>query len=294
MLYEGVQLGSKNGHGANELAYRKTLYVAKDEMDGGRQLAMESLKELAGGGIKKTSRPFGAAEPITWVWKALPFLYCNWGCLPQLDSTDPVGTGRIRILLFETLFEVSTGATGVPKGFSGRVKPGKHNVQDVMHAHRGPNMWLLLLAAHRLAKQHGGALSEAEWPAEWTQAKRDAMDEADPMCRVVRKVVRENVQRGWVLAKGEEYEDEQGQIVKAATDRVDFVKRSRLMRLVQEEAGQGRSLEMRGQAKAVKRMLDAEMEAHGYAYQERDTSLHGVRVKDCYLGCREMHELDGL
>jgi hypothetical protein len=77
MLYEGVQLGSKNSHGANELAYRHTLYAAKDEMDGRRRLDMESIKELGSGGIKKTARPLGAPEPITYVWKALPFLFCN-------------------------------------------------------------------------------------------------------------------------------------------------------------------------------------------------------------------------
>jgi hypothetical protein len=209
-----------------------------------------------------------------------------------LDSTDPVGVRRIRILLFETLFDGHTGASGVPKGFRGQVKPCRHDVEEAMHEHRGAHMWLLMLAAHRMAKEHGGALSEAEWPGEWTQAKRDAMEEADPMCMVVRKVVKDYVAKGQVVAKGETYEEEEGREVRAAVARVDSIKRSRLMNLIRSEAGRGGSHEMRGQSNAAKRRLNAEMEAHGYTFQDQDTTVHGVRVKDCYLGCMKLRDLE--
>jgi hypothetical protein len=120
------------------------------------------------------------------------------------------------------------------------------------------------------------------------------MEEADPMCMVIRKVVREHVERGWVVHRGDiMFVGADGRDVRATEDRVDSIKRSRLLGYVRSEAGRGGSLEMRGQSTSAKRRLDAEMMALGYRYQDTDVTVMGVRVKDCYLGCREVQDADG-
>lgn len=224
LVYDSASLGNRNGHGANELSYRGAYMAVLDEMKTERRFDMEALKKLAGGGIKVSCRMFGSSKSVTFPWLALPILLCNQRCLPQMDSSSTVDLGRFRFICFETRFVTPTGA-GVPEGYDQRLlKEGREGVAAEMCAHRGAHMWRLLQAAHALASQHGGALSDADWPEDWKQLKETATSAADPLAQAVREVVLASVEQGVVVAKGGTYVS--GQSTLTATEPiVDCVSR---------------------------------------------------------------------
>jgi hypothetical protein len=266
LLYEGARLGSRNEHGANELGYKSSLYVAMDEMKQTSKLDPEQVKKLSGGGITKYCRPFGAPEPVKFTWRASPFLYCNWGCVPKVDSSDRTTMERFRFMVWETMFATNGGAK-VPKNYKEagiRVKKADAGTVDLMRKHRGANMWKLLMAAYVVARDYGGGIPESAWPADWVQAAKKALDEADPLARVVKDVASSVVEQGVVALEGEQYtHPETGEQLVAKMDMIDRVKRTLLMNRIRGALGTKGSFAMDGQVDAVKQLLDTEMAAPG-------------------------------
>ena len=98
MVYDTTCLGGRNSHGANELAYKTALWVYLDKMQSEQKFNVEALKQLAGGGIQFAARAFHSAKMIKFPWVALVALFCNKGCLPELDSSNKVLLARLRFL----------------------------------------------------------------------------------------------------------------------------------------------------------------------------------------------------
>jgi hypothetical protein len=276
LVYDSASLGSRNGHGANELSYRGTYVAVLDEMKAERRFDMEALKKLAGGGIKMSCRMFGSSKTVTFPWLALPILLCNQKCLPQMDSTNVVDLGRFRFICFETRFITPTGAA-VPEDYdAGHVKQGKEGVVAEMAAHKAAHMWRLLQAAHQVFMK-GGGISDDEWPEEWKQLKEAATAAADPVAEAVQEAVLARIEKGVVCAKGQQYM--QGdQLIKASAAIVDCVMRHKLVEDVMQTC-KGAS------AQEIKDRLDSHMKALGYPFHS-DKTLHGKRIKLSYLGCR--------
>jgi len=277
LVYDSAGLGSRNGHGANELSYRGAYTAILDEMKSERRFDMEALKKLAGGGIKLSCRMLGSAKTVTFPWLALPILLCNQKCLPQMDSTNEVDLGRFRFICFETRFITPSGA-GVPDGYDvGLVKVGKEGVATDMQAHRGAHMWRLLQAAHQVCMK-GGAVSNEEWPEDWKQLKESATVAADPLATVVQEMILANVEKGVVRGKGEEFM-QGGKMVKADASTVDCILRQRLVDAVM------RNSSIRASVQEVKDRLDSHMATLGYPFFV-DKTVHCTRIKLSYLGCK--------
>ena len=159
------------------------------------------------------------------------------------------------------------------------MRAAEDSVIEKMQDHRAAHMWRLLEAAHALARDHGGALSDADRPEEWKLLKQEAAAEADPLADIVAQVVRENVVPCVVVKEGAQLPDGQP----ATRTTVDFIQRTALSRLVPfavREAG------MRPQSAAnIQNRLDARMAAQGFKFVA-DTTRHGVPVKQSYMGCK--------
>ena len=283
MVYDAASLGSRNGHGANELSYRGVLLACLDEMKVERKFDMEALKKLAGGGIEFHVRMIHSSKTVDFPWMAMPLLLCNSGCLPEMDSSSAVDMGRFRFICFEVRFEAPTGAA-VPDSFDPKlVKKAEDAVVEKMQEHRGAHMWRLLQAAHELARDHGGALSDAEWPEDWRLLKQEAAEEADPLAGIVAGVVSRHVVKGAVVKEGEPCSvGPDGEPILAKQTIVDHIQRTDLSHIVAFEARQSN---IRPTAAEVKGRLDAHMALQGYKFVV-DTTRHGVKVKASYLGCK--------
>jgi hypothetical protein len=293
MVYDTAGMGGRNSHGANELSYKTALWVYLDEMQNEQKFNVESLKQLAGGGITFACRAFHSAKMIKFPWVALVALFCNKGCLPEFDSSNRVLLARLRFALFEVVFTAPTGAAP-PSGYDkALIKQAVDSVQDSMKAHRAAHMWRLLQAAHILAREYGGAVLESKWPQSWTDTRNRSAAAADTLQQVVQEVIIETVEKGIVdrneKVKVELVVDKVSGSVKmkllvvSQKPHVDHIKRSVLKDEVEKQLGIDRK---RYKSTDIKSRLDSTMAALGYEFI-KDSERFGVTLKLCYLGCKE-------
>lgn len=295
MVYDTASMGGRNSHGANELSYKTALWVYLDEMQNEQKFNVESLKQLAGGGITFACRAFHSAKMIKFPWVALVALFCNKGCLPEFDSSNKVLLARLRFALFEVVFTAPTGAAPPAGHDKALIKQAVDNVQASMKAHRAAHMWRLLKAAHILAREYGGAVPESKWPQSWTDTRNRSAAAADTLQQVVEEVIIENVVPGRIQRPKRKtsvdvevelvVDQESGNVrVNLLTHKphVDYIKRSLLKDDVEKQLGADRK---RYQSKDIKSRLDATMASLGYAFV-KDSELFGVTLKVCYLGCK--------
>jgi hypothetical protein len=233
---------------------------------------------------------------ITFPWMAMPLLLCNKGCVPEMDSSKAVEVERMRVICFEVRFFTNTGA-GVPEDYDKTlVKKGEDRVAMNMMKHRGAHMLRLLQAAHVLARDYGGALTQQQWPEEWNLLREEVAADADPQLEHVRKTLEPLVEPGLLVKKGEQYTDYNGKTMVAKNAPVvDKITLQDLVTLVTR----GRDVPRAANNKSVK-AADWKVKVQAYMVKERgfkfakDTTVCGENVKLSFVGCRLVRPRDPL
>ena len=171
---------SANAHGANDLSYKGKRLALFDETAPEKQMSMEKIKRITGGGLTMAIRGANEKVPTEFKWTAILMIGCNESNMPRVKSSDTAFLRRMVVIPFRAKFQSSKSKVDadeeqnedvLPHTYEedGTIKKKLHDCQDA-HLH-------ILLDAYKRYKRDNGLGELPEGCTEWSQS---VISQSDP------------------------------------------------------------------------------------------------------------------